>query len=108
MEPPGPPSPGLSSLRIDILRRAVDIYLQIAYPGVEPPEAVRRRLVWPEDVDAAQLLTHLPFERANRPDEGGRKFNPRGRGNPPTPHRNPKTRPGPNPPASFPPSNPPT
>src|SRR5262249_56025261 len=41
-----------------------------AYPEGEPPESVQRRLQWPADVDAAQLLTRPPWERANKPGTG--------------------------------------
>jgi len=61
-------SPDLRSLRIDVLKRAVDLYLGNAYPDREPPEAVRRRLGWAEGVDAATLLVSPPFERVSRPD----------------------------------------
>ena len=57
----------LRDLKIDDLRRAVAVYLEVAYPGVEPPEAVRRRLVWPEAEDAASLVSRPPFERASKP-----------------------------------------
>src|SRR3954468_10378397 len=57
----------LRDLRIDLLRQAVDTYMALAYPSGEPPEAVRRRLEWPPDVDAEALLTPPPFERAARP-----------------------------------------
>jgi hypothetical protein len=58
---PEPPSTTL-----DYLRQAVAIYLAHAYPNGDPPESVRRRLDWPEAADATALLTHAPFERANR------------------------------------------
>ena len=35
-----------------------------------PPEAVRRRLDWPADVDAATLLSRPPFERAGKGTPG--------------------------------------
>lgn len=71
MEPRGPTDPHeLQGLRIDILRRAVDIYLALAYPTSPPNDAVRRRLVWPEGADAQTLLSHPPFERAGK--AGGR------------------------------------
>jgi hypothetical protein len=67
MEPPEPAVPqDLQGLRIDILRRAVDIYLTLAYPSGPPPEAVRRRLAWNTDVDAQTLLSRPPFERASK------------------------------------------
>jgi hypothetical protein len=59
--------PDLRNLRIDLLRRAVEIYLTHAYPEGNPSEAVRRRLDWPPAPDARSLLTHPPFERASRP-----------------------------------------
>jgi hypothetical protein len=63
--------PDLSALRLDTLRQAVDVYMRLAYAREEDaPEAVLRRLVWPADTDAATLLTHPPFERANRPAPG--------------------------------------
>jgi hypothetical protein len=61
---------GLDGLRIDLLRQAVAIYLAEAYAGAEPPEVVRKRLIWPEGVDAAKLLGHPPFERATKPGTG--------------------------------------
>jgi hypothetical protein len=67
MEPCGPSATNdLRSLRLDILHQAVDIYLGLAYPSSAPPEAVRRRLEWPANVDAAALLTQPPFERAGK------------------------------------------
>lgn len=59
---PEPPS-----TLLDYLRQAVAIYLAHAYPGGDPPESVRRRLHWPDVPDATALLSHPPFERANRP-----------------------------------------
>jgi hypothetical protein len=68
MDPPvQPDSVDLGALRVDLLRQAVDIYMRLAYPLSEPPEAVRHRLEWPADVDAGTLLTHPPFERSSRP-----------------------------------------
>jgi hypothetical protein len=54
-------------LDLTLLRRAIDLYLEVAYPDGDCPPAVRRRLDWPEGVDAATLLAGPPFERANRP-----------------------------------------
>jgi hypothetical protein len=48
------------------LRRAVDIYLNLAYPSGEIPEVIRRRLVWPEDQPTEAMLTKPPFERAGK------------------------------------------
>ena len=67
MEPHRPGDPlDLSHLRVDVLRRAVDVYLGLAYPSSPPPEVVRRRLEWPADADATALLSHPPFERAGK------------------------------------------
>jgi hypothetical protein len=66
MEPLGPAVPqDLHALRIDILRRAVEIYLPLAYPAGSPPEVVKRRLEWAPDVEPAALLTRPPFERVS-------------------------------------------
>jgi hypothetical protein len=59
--------PELASLRLNTLRQAVALYMSRAYPVGDPPEVVCRRLDWPDGVDASTLLTHAPFERANRP-----------------------------------------
>ncbi len=68
---PGVEDPNLfANLRLDTIRRAVAIYLEIAYPGVELPPAVRRRLDWPSGVAAAELVSRPPFERVGRtPDD---------------------------------------
>ena len=69
MEPTGDGAPhDLNALRIDVLKHAVAIYLDIAYADREPPEVVRRRIQWPEGLDAATLLMKLPFERVARAD----------------------------------------
>src|SRR3712207_2961060 len=71
MEPPGPAVPqDFEGLRVDILRRAVDLYLPLAYPDGALPEAVRRRLEWAPDVEPATLLTRPPFERASKASGG--------------------------------------
>src|SRR4051812_35629147 len=70
MEPRGPAEPpDLRSLRIDDLRKAVEVYLSLAYPSGPPPEAVRRRLEWPPAEDADALLGRPPFERAGKGDD---------------------------------------
>lgn len=55
-----------ANLRLDTIRRAVAIYLEIAYPCVEPPPAVRRRLDWPSEIAMVQLVSRPPFERVGR------------------------------------------
>lgn len=61
----------LSALDLDLLRRAVEIYLGPAYPDGKVPEAVTRRLDWDPDADALTLLGKAPFERATRAGGGG-------------------------------------
>ena len=56
----------LCRLRLDLLRRAADIYLQLAYPNGVIPEAVQRRLVWREGCEAEELLKAPPFERVGK------------------------------------------
>jgi hypothetical protein len=56
----------LHELRIDWLRRAAEIYLGLAYPARVIPEAVRRRLNWPVDCPAHELLSGAPFECAGK------------------------------------------
>jgi len=71
MPPPSAEDPNLfAGLRLDTIRRAIAIYLDIAYPGVELPPAVRRRLDWPPDLDMSRLIRTPPFERVGRtPDD---------------------------------------
>jgi hypothetical protein len=67
MEPQQPADPEtLPQLRIDVLRRAVAVYLGLAYDGCTPSDVVRRRLDWPAEADAATLLTRAPFERVGK------------------------------------------
>ncbi len=54
----------LGSLRLDLLRQAAELYLTHAYAGRPVPEAVSRRLTWPENLPAEELLAGPPFERA--------------------------------------------
>jgi hypothetical protein len=56
----------LQGLPLDLIRRAVGIYLGIAYPESEPPPAVRRRLDWTPGLAADELLARPPFERVNK------------------------------------------
>src|ERR1700712_475952 len=62
-----PPPSDLSHLDLNELRRAVAIYLPLAYPSGDLPEVIRRRLDWPENVDGAVLVSRPPFERASKP-----------------------------------------
>jgi hypothetical protein len=63
MEPPRPADPeALPQLRLDVLRRAVEVYLGLAYGSEPTPEIVRRRLDWADGEDASAVLTQPPFE----------------------------------------------
>lgn len=56
----------LGGLRLDLLRRAAEIYLQLAYPTGVIPEVVRRRLLWRDGCEAEELLKAPPFERVGK------------------------------------------
>jgi hypothetical protein len=56
----------LRGLRLDLLRRSAEIYLELAYPSGTIPAAVTRRLVWPVVGKAEELLDGPPFERAGK------------------------------------------
>lgn len=62
----GSPLPDLSTLRLDVIRRAADIYLEHAYPTGQLPDVVHRRMAWSPEASAADLLPKPPFERAGR------------------------------------------
>ena len=64
--PPGTVPESMGRLRLDLLHAAVATYLKTAYPSGQIPDAVRRRLIWPEGVAAEELLNRLPFERAGK------------------------------------------
>ena len=67
---PGTDEPNiLPDLTLDELRRAIAIYLKIAYPTSEPPPAVRRRLDWTPGLAACDLLARPPFERVGKPPQ---------------------------------------
>ena len=61
----------LEGLRLDVLRRAVDLYMALAYPGVEPPPVVRDRLKWSPAADALTLINGNPFEKAGQNKTSG-------------------------------------
>ena len=63
------PNP-FAGLRLDTVRRAVDLYLEIAYPAAGPPPAVRRRLEWAAGCDLGEVVTRPPFERVGRNRDG--------------------------------------
>src|SRR5262245_35329436 len=61
-----PGAEDLCGLRLDLLLRATEIYLSLAYPSGTVPEAVKRRIVWPEDCTPDVLLSRPPFEREGK------------------------------------------
>lgn len=71
MESSRPGQNELDSLSIDILRQAVGIFMSLAYPGSDPPESVRRRLLWDSARDTETLLQSSPFERAGKSKSNG-------------------------------------
>ena len=67
MEPTLAGGPGdLDGLRLDLLRRAAEIYLELAYPAGAVPDAVQRRLSWRDGCPADELLSRPPFERTGK------------------------------------------
>lgn len=66
MEPSRPGPEGMSGLRLDLLRRAAEVYIRIAYPSGDVPEIVRRRLVWSDGPLAEGILVSPPFERTGK------------------------------------------
>jgi len=61
----------VDAMKIDVLRRAVDVYLKVAYPSGSLPEPVRRRSTWDKGLPPHELFTKPPFERAGRAPGGG-------------------------------------
>jgi hypothetical protein len=86
----------LQSLRIDILRQAVEIYLAVAYADTPPPEPVRRRLEWEPGIEPASLLTRPPFERASKAAGGAQPIFALRLGNHRYPHMKLQVQPWPN------------
>jgi hypothetical protein len=56
-------------LRVDLLRKAVDTFLRVAYGGLTPPDPVKRRIDWPAGLEACELLNLPQFERPGRTRE---------------------------------------
>jgi len=56
----------LCGLRLDLLRRAADIYLRLAYPNGVIPDVVERRLQWHDCGEPEELLKAAPFERVGK------------------------------------------
>jgi hypothetical protein len=61
----------LDGLRIDLLRRATEVYLGLAYPAGRIPEVVQRRLAWRDDAATDVRLSGPPFEKAGKAAGGG-------------------------------------
>ncbi len=64
-----PPDSGpvdVDAMRIDVLRKAVEIYLRHAYPTGDRPENVKRRTTWAEGLPPRELFARPPFERAGK------------------------------------------
>ena len=61
-----PPGPENQAFGVDDLRRAVAIYLSVAYAGNDPPEAVKRRLAWAEGLQVCDVVAKPPFEKAGK------------------------------------------
>jgi len=53
----------LEEITSELLSRAVELYLAVAYADGEPSEAVRGRAEWPEGLRGADLLGDERFER---------------------------------------------
>ncbi|WP_205678645.1 hypothetical protein [Aquisphaera insulae] len=98
MEPTAsvPGAGGLGELRIDSLRRSVEIYLGIAYPSGNLPELIRRRLAWPEGSFTESTLSRPPFERAGRAADGSTNVYALRLGNARYPHMKLQIQPWPN------------
>lgn len=71
---------------IATLRRAVDLYMDKAYEGREPPAAVQRRLDWGAANDLATLLAGPPFEQARAENADSEAIHALRLGNPRYPH----------------------
>ena len=91
------PPHDLESLRIDVLRRAVRIYLERAHPSGAPPAAVLRRLEWLDAAADAAPLACPPFERVARTDGEGTSIYALRLGNHRYPHMKLQVQPWPNP-----------
>lgn len=72
MEAPSESGPvDVDAMQIDVLRRAVDVYLKVAYPSGSLPEPTRRRSTWDDGLSPRDLFMKPPFERAGRAPGGG-------------------------------------
>jgi hypothetical protein len=98
MEPHAPiEARDLECLQIDVLRRAVSLYLERAYPDGRVPDSVKRRLDWPNAVVADRLLSNPPFEKAGKNKSTGTPIYALRLGNARYPHMKVQVQPWPNP-----------
>jgi hypothetical protein len=67
---PPPPVDNFGHVRLDGLRRAIDLYLAVAYPTDSIPDPVRKRLDWDDSRSPEDLLTRAPFERVGKGPNG--------------------------------------
>ena len=86
----------LGHLRIDLLRRAAEIYLEHAYPTGAIPDAVRRRLEWTPGATADILMKSAPFEKTGRDIQTGATIHALRLGNACYPHMKLQIQPWPN------------
>lgn len=86
----------LHNLRIDVLREAVAIYMNLSYPGSIPP-AIANRLEWGAECDTEILLSKPPFERAGKNKATGTPIYALRLGNARYPHMKLQIQPWPNP-----------
>jgi hypothetical protein len=97
MESPPPADPeALPQLRLDVLRRAVEVYLGFAYEACTLPEVIQRRLEWDPGVDAGALLARPPFERVGKAGPGAQAIVALRLGNTRYPHMKLQIQPWPN------------
>ena len=55
------PASDVPRIDLDALRRAVKIYLALAYNGSEPPVVVHRRIDWPEGIECGDSVRRPPL-----------------------------------------------
>lgn len=60
------PTQAYANLSLEALRKAVQIYLTIAYGGNEPSAAVKKRLDWKDEGTAFTVLSQPPFEMVGK------------------------------------------
>lgn len=59
-----------SRICLSALRRATEIYLQVAYGDAPIPESVQNRLTWPTEGDSDEILGKAPFEKVANAEQG--------------------------------------